>query len=184
MLIAEAEGGEGAPALVPTMRTFGPAFLADCAERWKPKTRVGHAHNMHRFILPAFGNRRVDAITARDVRSWFGRAVGHTGGNGEPVAGGAVVADEARREPGGLRPEGMNPCRGLRRRKTGFKAHYMTDVEFAALGWALAPGSKASIRSRSQWCASSSTPARASRRQRASVGNTSTATVRCCRTPS
>ena len=38
----------------------------------------------------------------------------------------------------GLRPEGSNPCRGLRRRKSGFKAHYLTDVEFAALGWALA----------------------------------------------
>ena len=38
----------------------------------------------------------------------------------------------------GLRPEGSNPCRGLRRRKSGFKAHYLTDAEFAALGWALA----------------------------------------------
>ena len=38
----------------------------------------------------------------------------------------------------GLRPEGSNPCRGLRRRKTGFKAHYLSDAEFAALGWALA----------------------------------------------
>ena len=38
----------------------------------------------------------------------------------------------------GLRPEGSNPCRGLRRRKSGFKAHYLTNVEFAALGWALA----------------------------------------------
>ena len=38
----------------------------------------------------------------------------------------------------GLRLEGSNPCRGLRRRKTGFKAYYLTDVEFAALGWALA----------------------------------------------
>ena len=35
----------------------------------------------------------------------------------------------------GLRAEDLNPCRGLRRHKTGFKAHYLTDVEFAALGW-------------------------------------------------
>ena len=37
----------------------------------------------------------------------------------------------------GLRPEDSNPCRGLRRRKTGFEAHYLTDDEFAALGRAL-----------------------------------------------
>ena len=70
-LIEDTRRGEDALVLAPTMRTFGPAFLADCAGRWKPSTRAAHAHNMQRFILPAFGNRCVDAITARDVRSWF-----------------------------------------------------------------------------------------------------------------
>ena len=37
----------------------------------------------------------------------------------------------------GLRREDSNPCKGLRRRKTGFEAHYLTDDEFAALGRAL-----------------------------------------------
>ena len=37
----------------------------------------------------------------------------------------------------GLRRENSNPCKGLRRRKTGFTAHYLTDGEFAALGRAL-----------------------------------------------
>ena len=37
----------------------------------------------------------------------------------------------------GLRAEDSNPCRGLRRRKTGFEAHYLTDDELAALGRAL-----------------------------------------------
>ena len=52
-LIEEAECGNGAAVLGPTMQTFGPVFLADCAERWRPSTRVAHAHNMRRFILPA-----------------------------------------------------------------------------------------------------------------------------------
>ena len=38
----------------------------------------------------------------------------------------------------GLRPENSNPCRGLRRYKSGFEAHYLSDDEFAALGRALA----------------------------------------------
>ena len=37
-LLDEAATG-GASAVVPTVRTFAPAFLADCAERWKPETR-------------------------------------------------------------------------------------------------------------------------------------------------
>ena len=66
-LIADAETG-GA---VPTVRTFAPAFLADCAGRWKPATRENYAHTVRRFILPAFGDRRVDAVTAKDARNWF-----------------------------------------------------------------------------------------------------------------
>ena len=71
MLIAQAEISDSVPAMVPIMRTFGPAFFADCTERWKLTTRVGHAHCVQHFILPVFGNQRVDAITARDMRSWF-----------------------------------------------------------------------------------------------------------------
>ena len=136
-LIEEAEGGDKVPATVPMMRTFGPAFLANCAGRWKPKTRVGHAHNMERCILPEFGNRRVDAITARDVRSWFDDlSVKRAATANRSLAVLSSLMKHA--EDLGLRPEGSNPCRGLRRRKTGFKAHYLTDAEFVALGWALA----------------------------------------------
>ena len=118
------------------MGTFGPAFLSDCAERWKPTTRATHADNMQRFILPAFGNRSVDAITARDVRSWFDElSVTKAGTANRSLAVLSSLMKHA--EDLGLRPEGSNPCRGLRRRKTGFKAHYLTDAEFAALGWAL-----------------------------------------------
>ena len=91
---------------------------------------------MQRFILPAFGNRSVDAITARDVRSWFDElSVTKAGTANRSLAVLSSLMKHA--EDLGLRPEGSNPCRGLRRRKTGFKAHYLTDAEFAALGWAL-----------------------------------------------
>ena len=88
---------------------------------------------MRRHILPALGDRRVDAVTAKDVCNWFDD-LSVARGNGEPGAGGAVVNDEVRR---GARPAagGLQPaCKGLRRRKTGFEAHYLTDDEFAALG--------------------------------------------------
>ena len=134
-LLADAEAG-GAPAAVPTMRTFGPAFLADCAGRWKPATRRAHVDGMSRFILPTFGDRRVDAVTAKDVRNWFDDlSVTRVGSANRALAVLSSMMKHA--EALGLRREDSNPCRGLRRRKTGFEAHYLTDDEFTALGRAL-----------------------------------------------
>ncbi len=134
-LLADAETG-GAPATVPTVRTFAPAFLADCAERWKPATRRAHADGMNRFILPVFGDRRVDSIGAKDVRNWFDDLSARRAGSANRAL--AVLSSMMKHaEALGLRREDSNPCRGLRRRKTGFEAHYLTDGEFAALGRAL-----------------------------------------------
>ena len=131
-LLADAETG-GAPAAVPTMRTFAPAFLADCAERWKPATRRAHADGMNRFILPVFGGRRVDSIGAKDVRNWFDDLLARRAGSANRAL--AVLSSMMKHaEALGLRREDSNPCKGLRRRRTGFEAHYLTDGEFAALG--------------------------------------------------
>ena len=87
--------------------------------------------------MSASHNRRVDAITARDVRNWFDElSVTRAATANRSLAVLSSLMKHA--EDLGLRPEGSNPCRGLRRRKSGFKAHYLTNVEFAALGWALA----------------------------------------------
>ena len=130
------DGEEKRAAAVPKVRTFGPAFLADCAERWKPATRRAHADGMKRFILPAFGDRRVDAVAAKDVRNWFDDlSVTRAGSANRALAVLSSMMQHA--EALGLRREDSNPCKGLRRRKSGFEAHYLTDDEFAALGRAL-----------------------------------------------
>ena len=133
-LIAGVEAPDEEP--VPLMRIFGPVFLADCAERWKQATRMSHAYNMNGLILPAFGARRVDAITARDVRSWFDEHAATRPASANRAL--AVLSSLMKHaETLGLRREGSNPCRGLRRRKSTFEARYLTDDEFAALGAAL-----------------------------------------------
>ena len=120
----------------PSMHTFGPAFLADCGERWKPTTRTSHANNLYGLILPAFGTHRVDEITARDVRSWFDELAARRPASANRAL--AVLSSLMKHaEALGLRPEGSNPCQGLRRRKSSFEARYLTAGEFAALGAAL-----------------------------------------------
>ena len=69
-LLTDAEAKHPSAA-VPTVRTFAPSFCADSAERWKPATRRAHADGESRFLLPAFGDRHVDAITEKDKRNWF-----------------------------------------------------------------------------------------------------------------
>ena len=91
---------------------------------------------MRRWILPSFGDRRVDAVRAKEVRNWFdGIAATHPASANWALAAMSSMMKHA--EALGYRPENANPCRGLRRRKAGFEAHYLTDDEFAALARAL-----------------------------------------------
>ncbi len=123
----------GAPATLPTVRTFAPALLADCAERWKPATQRANADGVRLHILPIFGNRRVDAVTARDVRNWSDDLSATRAGTANRTL--TVLSSMMKHaEALGLRREDSKPCKGLRRRKTGFKAHYLAYDEFAALG--------------------------------------------------
>ena len=133
-MIAGAKAGGDAPA--PLMRTFGPAFLADCGARWKKATGASHAYNMYGLILPAFGARRVDSVTPRDVRAWFDELAATRPASANRAL--AVLSSlMMHAEALGLRPEGSNPCRGLRRRKSSFEARYLIADEFANLGVAL-----------------------------------------------
>ena len=87
--------------------------------------------------MPVFDIRRVDAITTRDVRSWFADlAVTRPSAANRSLAVLSSLMKHA--ETLRLRPENSNPCRRLRRYKTGSEAHYLNDGEFAALGRALA----------------------------------------------
>ena len=115
----------------------------------------------------------------KDVRNWFDDLSVTRAGSAHRAL--AVLSSMMKRaEALGLRREDSNPCKGLRRRKTGFEAHYLTDDEFAALGRARSTARKRIIRSLSPWCASCSTPARASPKRCGSSGSTFTTTARCC----
>ena len=105
-----------------TRRVLGvPQRWGTCAERWKPETRRAHADGIRLHILPALGDRRVDAVTAKDVRNWFDDlSVTRAGTANRTLAVLSSMMKHA--EALGLRREGSNPCKGLRRRTTGFEA--------------------------------------------------------------
>lgn len=60
--------------IVPTFREYADAWLASGGRRGslKPRTRDLYADHLERFILPMFGDLKLDRITATRVRSWYG----------------------------------------------------------------------------------------------------------------
>ena len=87
------------------------------ALRWKPGTlRVNRCY-LRNQILPRFAGRQIMDIDSQDVRNWFAslRATPVAADRSMPVL--SVIMGEA--EAMGLRPEGSNPCRGIRRYENG-----------------------------------------------------------------
>ena len=103
---------------------------------WKPgtlKVNLGYLKNQ---ILPHFTGRQVADIDGKDVRNWFASL------RGTPVAADrsmpilSVIMREA--ESMGLRPEGTNPCRGIRRYRRKGRERFLSDEEIRRLSAVLA----------------------------------------------
>ena len=83
------------------------------SRNWKPRTlkvNLGYYRNQ---ILPWFKGRPIAGITADDVRRWFAslHATPASADRSAPVL--SVIMRQA--EGYGCRPEGSNPCAGIRR---------------------------------------------------------------------
>ena len=103
--------------------------------RWKPRTaRVNHSY-LRNQILPWFARRPIGAISSGEVRRWFA-SLHHTpaaANRSLPVL--SVVLREA--ELQGHRPEGSNPCSGIRRYRQRGRERFLTPEELRHLGAAL-----------------------------------------------
>ena len=80
---------------------------------WKPRTLYVNRSYLRRQILPRYAGTQIVDITKADVRRWFAslRVTPVAADRSMPVL--FVIMSEAERM--GYRPEGSNPCRGIRR---------------------------------------------------------------------
>ena len=101
------------------------------ARVWKPRTLYVNRSYLRRQILPGFAGTQVADITKADVRRWFAslRATPVAADRSMPVL--SVILSEAERM--GLRPEGSNPCRGIRRYRRKGRERSLTDAEIGRL---------------------------------------------------
>ena len=132
-VLAAIRRGEGAPR--DPRETLLEAVAETVFERhrrvWKPATFAVNRGYLRRQILPHFSGRPVADIDRREVRNWFAalRATPAAADRSLPIL--SVIMREA--EAMGLRPEGSNPCRGIRRYRRKGRERFLSDDELRRL---------------------------------------------------
>jgi len=117
---------------------------------WKPRTLTVNRYYLRNQLLPHFAGRPIADIDRQEVWNWFARlrATPVSADRSMPVL--SVIMREAERM--GLRPEGSNPCRGIRRYRRKGRERFLSDDEVRRLSERLAaheiqwPGQVALIR--------------------------------------
>ena len=101
------------------------------ARVWKPRTLYVNRSYLRRQILPWFAETQIADITRADVQRWFAscRATPVAADRSMPVL--SVIMKEAERM--GYRPEGSNPCRGIRRYRRKGRERFLSDAEIGRL---------------------------------------------------
>ena len=110
---------------------FAEAVLQRYSRVWKPNTLYVNRHYFHRQILPGFTGTQIADIDRADVQRWFAslRATPAAADRSMPIL--SVILKEAERM--GYRPEGSNPCLGIRRYRRKGRERYLSDAEIGRL---------------------------------------------------
>ena len=117
---------------------------------WKPGTLHVNRGYLERQILPRFAGRPVSEIDRREVQNWFASLTATPAAADRSMPILSVIMRGA--EAAGLRPEGSNPCRGIRRYRRKGRERFLSDDEIRGLSRVLAaradesPGQVAAIR--------------------------------------
>ena len=99
---------------------------------WKPRTLKVNRGYYRNQILPWFRGRQIAEITRGDVQEWFAslHATPVAADRSAPVL--SVIM--ARAEDYGYRPEGSNPCKGIRRYRRQGRERFCSIEEVRRLG--------------------------------------------------
>ena len=99
---------------------------------WKPLTAKVNRSYLRNQIMPWFGGRAIADITQGDVERWFATLFATPAAANRSVPILSVILRQA--EIYGHRPEGSNPCRGLRRYRQRARERFLTVNEIRRLG--------------------------------------------------
>ena len=103
--------------------------------RWKPRTLAVNRRYLSNQILPFFTGRPIAEITREEVQRWFRslHAVPAAANRSAPIL--SVIMQQA--EAWGYRPDGGNPCKGIRRYRQKRSERFLSPEEYRRLGMVL-----------------------------------------------
>ncbi len=138
VMAAIREGGDVQSAASPDIafETVADEVFRRYARNWKPSTLNVNRGYYRNQILPWFEGRPIAGITAQDVKQWFASL------HETPVAADrsapilSVIMRQA--EVYGYRPEGTNPCAGIKRYRRQGRERFLSTAELRRLGQVLA----------------------------------------------
>ena len=127
------------PAALPEERLFeavAEEVFSRYGRHWKPGTLKVNRNYLGNTILPRFRGRNIADITRQDVQRWFAslRATPVAADRSAPIL--SVIMRQA--EIYGYRPEGSNPCTGIRRYRRKGRERFLSETELCSLGAILA----------------------------------------------
>ena len=131
-MLAAIKRGEGTSGAVETLfEDFAETVFLQYERLWKRTTLAVNRRYLKSQILPHFAGRPVAEIDRREVHDWFAalRTTPVAADRSMPVL--SVIMREA--EAMGLRPEGSNPCRGIRRYRRKGRERFLSDDEIRRL---------------------------------------------------
>ena len=134
-LLAAIRNGKGDEAAAPPdipFGTVGDEVFRRYARNWKPSTLKVNRGYYRNQILPWFGGRPIAEITTRDVQQWFAslHETPVAADRSAPVL--SVIMRQA--EVYGYRPEGTNPCAGIKRYRRQGRERFLSAAEIRRLG--------------------------------------------------
>jgi integrase len=120
----------------PTIRSLCERFMTEyVAQHCKPSTAKGYRSSIDNYIVPALGNRKINDVTRADIVAF------HHDLRDTPYTANRAVMMLSRMfniaEDWGLRSDGTNPARRIKKFREEEKKRYLSDDEQARLGQAL-----------------------------------------------
>ena len=103
--------------------------------RWKPRTLAVNRRYLQNQILPFFEGRPIAEIDREEVQHWFRslHATPAAANRSAPIL--SVIMQQA--EAWGYRPDGGNPCKGIRRYRQKRCERFLSPEEYRRLGMVL-----------------------------------------------
>ena len=120
-----------ASADAPSFEAVAETVFRRYARVWKPQTTYVNRSYYRCTLAPWFAGWPVADVDRQEVERWFAslRATPVSADRSMPVL--SVILTEAERM--GHRPEGSNPCRGIRRYRRKGRERYLSDAELRRL---------------------------------------------------